>query len=360
MFLKTLSLQNFRNYSKSTFRFSNTTTVIVGPNTAGKTNLIEAIYLLSHGKSFRAEKDYQMILFNKELARVRAEVLEGKEGLDIQLEVILTTGNVAGVDAPFKKFMVNGVAKRRVDFITHLPSVLFAPSDLDMIVGSPSLRRNFLDSAIEQVDRAYSISLIAYGKALRQRNALLELSKETGKRSERQFEYWDNLLIEHGQIIAQKREEFFDFINGAKKEIFDFTVFYDKSVMSKERLLQYKDAEAGAGVTLVGPHRDDFSIRMHLNIKDANNSESMEVKFFGSRGQQRLVVLQLKLLQLEFMEKSLEKRPLFLLDDIFSELDNAHIKLVMEMVGLQQTILTTTHEEFLSKTFKASDMIKLG
>jgi DNA replication and repair protein RecF len=125
--------------------------------------------------------------------------------------------------------------------------------------------------------------------------------------------------------------------------VFDCVLSYDKSIISKERLLQYKNAEVSAGVTLVGPHRDDFCVLMN---------KSVDVEMFGSRGQQRLVVLQLKLLQLSFMEQSLGVRPLFLLDDIFSELDNEHIKLVMEMVGLQQTILTTTHGEFIEKNLK--------
>lgn len=341
MYLKTLNLQNFRSYSKSEFAFDKGVTVIIGPNTIGKTNLIEAIYLLATGKSFRAEKDLELIQFEKELARVKAKVDE------TELEVVLTKGEVAGVPSQIKKYLVNGVPKRRVDFVGNIRAILFSPVDLEIIIDGPSVRRNFLDDTLSQVDREYRQVIITYVKALRQRNALLEQAREKRIRNDKQFSYWDNLLIQAGDILTKKREEFIIFLNDAPKEVFDFVAFYDKSIISKERLLQYKDAEMGAGVTLVGPHRDDFSVSMFNNVREATHS----VRLFGSRGQQRLVVLQLKLLQLLFMEKTLGERPVLLLDDIFSELDQSHIQLVLEVIGQQQTIITATHKEFIDNKF---------
>lgn len=331
MILKHLSLQNFRSYEKSEFELDSGLIFIVGPNTSGKTNLIEAIFLLSTGKSFRAENYNQMIGFGKDLARVKGGVG------DIELEVVITNEQ--------KKYMVNGVSKRRVDFAGHLPCVLFSPLDLDIIVDSPGLRRDFLDFVLEQVFREYRLALTSYAKALRQRNALLEKTQETGARNEKQFEYWNQILIENGGIITKKRGEFIEFVNASQKDIFDFVMFYDKSIISKERLLQYKDAELASGVTLVGPHRDDFSASMFNNTRQVTH----DIKFFGSRGQQRLTILQLKLLQLAFIENKLKERPILLLDDIFSELDNEHIKLVLEFIQDQQTIITTTHKEFVPK-----------
>lgn len=330
MFLKHLTLQNFRNYTKSEFNFSKETTLIIGPNTSGKTNLIEAIFLLALGKSFRTSRDIEIIRFGEEVARVSGEVEE-------KLEVVIA--------ANIKKYLVNGVSKRRVDFVSNFAAVLFSPLDLDIVIASPSIRRNFLDDVLQMVDRDYRISLIEYVKALRQRNALLEIAKDTGKRSEKQFEYWDNVLIQSGGVITKKRGEFIEFINSSEKNIFDCVLFYDKSIISKERLLQYKDAEVGAGVTLVGPHRDDFSVHMF----DNKQQNTHDIKLFGSRGQQRLVVLQLKLLQLSFVEKILGIRPALLLDDVFSELDENHIHLVLELISKQQTIITTTHKEFIPK-----------
>ncbi len=325
--------------------------LIIGPNTSGKSNLIEAIYLLSTGKSFRTDKDAQMLAFREEVGRVKGktENPSTSSGQLSELEVVLTNGMVGGIASQYKKFLVNGVAKRRVDFAGRLLSVLFSPQDLEIIVDSPSLRRNFLDEILEQVDRNYRAANIAYAKALRQRNALLELARETGNRNQKQLEYWDNLVIENGNVITAKREEFVNFLNSAAKEIFDFVVEYDKSLISKQRLLQYKNEEVAAGVTLVGPHRDDFSILMVNNAKTLH-----DVKFYGSRGQQRLAILQLKMLELTFIEKVMGERPLLLLDDIFSELDESHIVMILAEIGKQQTIMTTTHKEFIPKNLLKS------
>lgn len=346
MYLKHLSLQNFRSYSKSTFAFSEGVTVILGPNTAGKTNLLEAIHLLSTGKSFKSQQDEDLIRFDQSLARV-----EGNLDDETNIAVVVGKGEAFGKQNLVKKYLVNNVPKRRVDFASFLPVVFFSPVDLALVTDSPGNRRRFLDHVLEQADREYRLSLVVYEKALRQRNALLQKTRETGVRNKKLFEYWDELVILHGQRITEKREDFISMLNNTKKQVFEFSITYDKSVISKERLEQYKDAEVGAGVTLVGPHRDDLFVYMDTD---------KEVKSFGSRGQQRLAVLQLKLLEMQYIEEVLDKKPLLLLDDIFSELDSGHIELVSEMIGSNQTILTTTHKEFAGNKFlKGVDMIEL-
>lgn len=343
MVFNSLSLQNFRSYTKKNFIFDPKTTIVIGPNTAGKTNLIEAILLLSRGKSPTQDKDAQSVRFDSEVARISGVIEDTQRGETVALEIVLTNGMVSGISAPLKRFFVNGIPKRRVDFASHISVVSFSPRDLDIVIGSPSLRRDFLDETLESVDGEYRIALSTYTKALRQRNALLDLAKETGRRDEKQFAYWDELLITYGSYITKKREEFIYYINTAEKQVCQIQVGYDHSIISKERLLQYRNAELGSRVTLVGPHRDDFFIELQLAGAMRN------VKTFGSRGQQRLVILQLKLLQLAFIEERNKKRPLLLLDDIFSELDNRHIALVQELLHKQQTIMTTTHKEFLDK-----------
>lgn len=342
--LKSISLQNFRNYKKSSFNFDKSI-VIIGPNAVGKSNLVESIYLLSTGKSFRAEKDAQMVEFGKEMGRVTGIVD------DTKLEVVVTVGEVAGVRTQFKRFFVNGVAKRRVDFVGNLISVLFAPSDLEVIVGSPGLRRQFLDNVLEQTDRDYRIALLGFTKALRQRNALLDLVKNGMGRTDREFEYWDSLIIRNGSVLSRKREEFINWLNSSKKDILDFRLEYDKSEISKERLEKYYKEERAAGITLVGPHRDDMFVFINID---------RELKSFGSRGQQRLGVLQLKLLELEYLREKSGQDPLFLLDDVFSELDEGHINLILGIMNNQQTIITTTHEEFIpTRLKKKTEMIEL-
>lgn len=346
--LKSISLQNFRNHKSLDVKFDKGITFIVGPNTSGKTNLLEAISFLAFGKSIRNAKDEDVVKTGQSLGKIKAETEEA------ELEIIIVLDGAHFARAR-KKLLVNGVSKSRINFSGNLTTVIFSPSDLDIVTDSPHLRREFLNSVLEQTDRDYRLSLSSYAKALRQRNALLDLARDSGVRYEKQFEYWDNLLIESGSVITQKREEFLNFVNGQKKDVFDFLVTYDKSIISPARLEQYKDAEVAAGVTLVGPHRDDFQIFMF----DGVAGTTRDIKNFGSRGQQRLVILQLKLLQLDFIEKTLGQRPLLLLDDIFSELDEGNIKLVTEMIDKQQSIVTTTHEEFVSSKFKEGAVIEL-
>jgi len=352
MYLKRLLLQNFRNYSKSEFTFSKGSALIVGPNTSGKTNLIEAIYFLSGGKSFRGS-DKDAIAFDKDIARVKGE-LGGK--LEESLEVVLSN-----IEERFvKKYLVNGVGKLRINFAGRLPVVLFTPEDLNLVLQHPSIRRNYLDSVLEQTDQEYRRSWLFYEKGLRARNKLLENVKKSGVLHNEQFEYWDNIVINNGNVITDTREKFLQFVNNAVKDIFNFKVLYEKSIISKERLLQYRDAELATGVTLVGPHRDDFSMLSHQNKNTANKSELKEVKFFGSRGEQRLAVLQLKMIDLKFLTDKLGEKPLLLLDDIFSELDQEHISLVLKMIKGQQTIITTTHKELVEDSFlKDASVIEL-
>lgn len=342
MHLERLVLQNFRNYQQSKFDFNQNTTLIVGPNTAGKTNLVEAIYYLSFGKSFRTEKDVHLIRFGQDIARVQGLLIDNlstssEKNEKTTLEAVLAYGNVTGGRFS-KKYLVNNVPKRRIDFEGRMPLVLFSPEELDIVTAGPSLRRQLLDEVLEQTDREYRIARVLYDKALKQRNALLDVAKETGKRDKKQFAYWDELLIANGSVITAKREAFIAFLNEQKKEIFDCTLTYDKSVISEERLAQYADVEIGAGVTLIGPQRDDVLFLI--------NSTDHEIKHFASRGQQRLVVLQIKLLQMLFIKQQTGNIPLLVLDDIFSELDQQNTKHVLQMLDTQQTIITTADETF--------------
>lgn len=343
MILKSLSLQNFRNYTKSEFNFTPQTTIVVGPNAIGKTNLIDAVYALATGKSFKAENYIQLIKFGKKVCRLKGVVSESTSNTEVadELEVIISETTTQFVQ---KKFLVNGVSKRRIDFSGRMPVVLFTPLDLDIVAGQPGVRRRFLDEILEQIDPEYAIAHAAYIKAIRQRNALLEQARESGFRNDKLFLYWDDLLIKNGQIITKKRQELVDFINKRKKEIFEFTLVYDKSTISEDRLFQYKAAEMGAGVTLVGPHRDDVLIFSQTGI-----SREQQVRHFGSRGQQRLVALELKLSQIAIIKERTENPPVLLLDDVFSELDSGNIAHVLDLMDIYQTIITTTHKEFIGK-----------
>lgn len=350
MYLKQISLQNFRSYKKAQFFFDPQLTVIVGPNASGKTNLAESVGVLSTGKSFKAGKEKQLIAFEQSIAHVSGIVVE-----DGQEEAIDITFSASPKEFLQKRYLINGVSKRRSALVGKFPTVLFTPLDLVLVSGQPGDKRRFLDEVLEQTDPQYATSLLLYGKALRQRNALLEFVQKSGRRDEERFAYWNNLLISHGNVLTQKRQAFISYINQQKKKLFPFTVEYDMSIMSADRLLQYKDAEVGAGMTLVGPQRDDVLIHTIHPV----SKEPEDVKYFCSRGQQRLITLELKQLQISYLQSQLHLNPVLILDDIFSELDEEHIQEVLQMTNNFQTIITTTHKEFLSNIGDKTAMIEL-
>ncbi|MBI5619520.1 DNA replication and repair protein RecF [Candidatus Gottesmanbacteria bacterium] len=375
MVLSQLNLQNFRSYAKKTFEFSPATTLIVGPNTAGKTNILEAIMMTATGKSFRADSDREAIAWGSDVGRIGAEIAPPevapiKSGLpgpeQLKLEMVLTVGEVQGQKAPLKKYLVNGVARRQVDFVGNLRAVLFWPEHLELVTDSPSLRRKYLDSVLVQVDREYRRNLYSYERGLRQRNRLLDMINE-GKADRRQLLFWNQLLIRTGNYLTDKRTEFIEFINNyfssdessRNREVSrnssrlhsNNIIEYDKSVISESRLEQYKEEEVAAKATLVGPHRDDFVIskfsisNSQFSLKD---QKMIELSIYGSRGEQRLAILWLKLAELSFIEQQTGERPILLLDDIFSELDEEHRRLVLDVVGKQQTIITSAEDNVVN------------
>ncbi|MCL4382737.1 AAA family ATPase [Patescibacteria group bacterium] len=392
MVIKSLGLSNFRNFKKKVISFSPMTTVIIGPNAAGKTNILEAILLLSLGKSFKAKIEEEMINYGAEIARVSARITN-KQSLalrsnelrikankqsnhntkyiihDTDLEVVLTRGEITVGEnpvkvetAPRKRLLVNGLTKRLIDFAGNFKAVFFGPWDLDLITASPTLRRKFLDAVISQVDREYRRATLSYEKGLRRRNRILLRIKEEGI-SRSNLVFWDKLLIKNGDYISAKREEFIQFANNEPRvNEQTFSLTYDKSAISEGRIEQYKIEEVAAATTLVGPHRDDFIVKIK-NEKAKRISRSMikngrELARFGSRGEQRMSVLWLKLAELSFIKEKSRSRPTLLLDDIFSELDHEHKEVVLKVAKGQQTIITTADPHFI-EDIKGITIIKV-
>ena len=382
MIIKSVSLENFRNHGKNFFTFSPDLSIVIGPNTSGKTNLLESIYFLALGKSFRAGKDIETISFNSELARISGIIKQLSDNLInksdeeiIELEAVLTKGEIAGIKVPYKKYLVNKIAKRHVDFSSRLKVVLFWPQDLQLVTDSPSLRRKYLDYVLMQTDREYRRTLLSFERGMRQRNRLLEAIRDKGV-PKQQLMFWDQLLIKAGEYITKKREEYIDFINKAENpnsnppvggqlsnyKFPNYQLFYDKSVISRQRLDQYNMQEIAAGVTLVGPHRDDMIFKIkNQNEKNKINEENLnDLCNFGSRGEQRLAILWLKLGELSYIEKSTRDKPVLLLDDILSELDHSHRAIIFDIISKQQTIMTTTDKHFIpEKYFKQAKVIEL-
>lgn len=333
MIIKSLSLKNFRNHKKISLEFSPKVTFIVGKNTAGKTNILEAIYFLAIGKSVRAEREREVINWNSESANLKAKVvLENEdEETDLESNLLRDLENDGRVQ---KRLKINGVSKRAADFVGKLNAVLFRPEDIELITDSPSLRRKFLDNLFYQFDKEYRLSHINYQKVVVSRNRLLEAIRDEGK-PRSSLDFWNEKILEFGKIIHEKREDFFDFLGDDSWVNLD----YKPNIISVSRIEEHLDREIASAQTLVGPHRDDFLFM----------DKERDLSKYGSRGEQRKAVLQVKKWEIAYLLEKTERRPVLLLDDIFSELDTENREQVLREIKNQQTILTTTDENIVTE-----------
>lgn len=332
MGIRKLRLTDFRNYEEKEIEFDGGVNVVFGENAKGKTNILEAVYLISLGDSFRARRTEEMVRFGCELGKVRADLAWGNdESADV--EVIVNGGLVMGKVVNKRKYLINGVSRRKKDLLGLLPVVIFRPEDVELVSGSADVRRKFMDRLLIQADKVYENSIATYEQALRRRNKILDAIRD-GSATRHALTFWDGLLVKHGNIISAKRQELLRYINElfGKSELFKrVKLNYEMSTISETRLAQYKDAEVAVGYTLVGPHKDEVVV--------TENERSLST--FGSRGEQRMAVLAMKMGEIYFLEERGGKKALLLLDDIFSELDNVHKKEVLRVTEGRQVIVTT-------------------
>lgn len=347
MIVKKLTLSNFRNHHRNSFEFEKTT-IIIGHNTAGKTNILEALYILSHGTSFRASHDVDVIEEKQQFTKIEG-IIESSDDT-----TTLTANMARSPQSNFlsKKYLVNGVARTLKTFSDYFYTVLFTPQDIEIITSSPSGRRNYINSILIKSHKEYRTAVNKYEKALRQRNRMLhDMKRGIKEYKSSDFDFWENLLVENGEIIHSFRKAFVEYINTFHKEVFGMKLTYDHSIISKERLFKYHFEERASGVTLIGPQRDDFIFLFEKTNK--------EVKEFGSRGEQRLTILQTKLIEIEYLKAATGELPVLLLDDIFSELDEDNIDKIYHFLDTQQTIITTTHQEFVPKKIMKQRDLKI-
>ena len=263
-----------------------------------------------------------------------------------------------------KSYLIDGFKKRFANFLEIISIIVFHPEDLDLVAGTPSLRRHHLDSLLSASDRDYWRNISSYGKVVTRRNRILNRIAE-GKSKPLELNFWDGRLLEHGKYVSKKREEFINFLN--LMESVSFTsevknshtseVFFGglrfelmQSLLSEEKLFKNREWDIAAGVTLSGPHRDDFRFIF----------KGRDLAYFGSRGEQRMAVLALKLSELEYLKVQRGARPILALDDIFSELDWEHRETVLSVIGNQQTIITAAEKDSVpKKLLKKAKIIEL-
>lgn len=346
--IASLKLQDFRNFTKKEFSFHPLQTLILGKNGRGKTNVLEGISLLSTGKSFRGKLLSECIRLGEKAAHIEISA-------EVENEEIILSLAMLAADRATTRYQKNGVKKRKADVVGTLKSVIFRPQDQELVTGSPSGKRQYLDEVLMQVDKKYVLALHEYERALKHRNKLI-LKLREGLASRRDFIFWDELLIRHGDTLTRARANFLHYLNSAVDFPLRGKVDYDSSIMSEERLHKYATAEVAAGKTLVGPHKDSFIVNVGLN----GDNELHNVALFGSRGQQRLVVLWLKLGQLQFLETETKISPILLLDDIFSELDDVNREIIFPLFTNHQVILTSAEQlEILPPECRMGGLIQL-
>ncbi|MBI3485513.1 DNA replication and repair protein RecF [Candidatus Daviesbacteria bacterium] len=328
MFLKSLKLVNFRNYSSCNFEFKTPLIILLGNNAQGKSNFLESIYFLSTTKSHKAEKDEELIKKAENFLRVEGQVQNEENNDQTQLEIAMqiVDGNLV------KKVKVNGVTRRIVDYIGNLSVVTFSPEDINLVTGSPSLRRWHIDLTLAQIDKEYKKALTEYGEIIIRKNRLLKAIREGIAKIE-ELNFWVNEQVRLGEIISTKRFKFFNFLNSVEKKFDSFFFEYLQNELSLKRILEYQVREIASATSLIGPHRDDFRF---LTGKDKR-----DLAHFGSRGEHRTAILDLKLSEVSFVESTIGSRPILLLDDVFSELDDTHQEHVLGLVSLQQTIIAS-------------------
>ncbi len=362
MKLTKLQLENFRNYKKHIYEFAleKDLTVLVGPNGMGKTNFLEAIYVLSLGKSFRSLMQDNLIKWDDDFMRCKASVNDQDEEID--LEVFYS--NKPKKQKNFKK---NGVDLKNSEYLGNLLTVLFQPEDLNMLYLGPSLRRRYMNILLSQTDRKYLNALSKYKKVLKQRNALLHQIRESQfqeKNTDRLMEdldAWNRELIEYGSVITKKRRELIQFLDKNIEKIYQsisddndkISVEYESKILKKssksnieelyeEELANCLKRDVFRAETTAGPHRDE--LKLFLNGK--------EISRIASRGEYRTILLAIKLAEIKYIKEKTGKNPILLLDDVFSELDRKRKNHLLKSIKGCQTIITTTDIENLGKLAK--------
>ena len=335
-------LTNFRSYTDSAFEFGDGVNIIVGPNASGKTNLLESILVLCTGSSYRV-KDVELIRFDQPWCRLESD----SEGTQRKV----TIENVCGLAQ--KKFSIDGAIQKRLLLNKKLPVVLFEPDHLRLLQGSPERRRDYLDGLLEQTVTGYGTLRREYRRTLAQRNALL---KSPTRPQEAQLFVWNVRLSELGGKIVSLRAKTVDMLNKNIEALYGELAHSSTPVRleyeSDCRVENYSTEvlhllsvnltkDLTRGFTGNGPHRHD----MKVFLKDHIATET------ASRGESRTLLLALKLLELDFVEKARGKKPILLLDDVFSELDGARRKALTAHLKHYQTFITTTDADIVVKHF---------
>ena len=383
MYVERLRLTDFRNYRDLDLALPKGLVVFLGRNAQGKSNLLEAVMLVATSRSFRTSTEREVVRWGtiNHFARIEAEVARSNGKLDVEVVVADTNLPAEGLPqpastgagavaagAPFRKrIKINGSPRRAMDLIGKVTVVVFAPTDLDLVIGSPSERRRFLDMTLCQVRPAYCRALSQYQRIATQRSALLRRIRD-GEESPHALPYWDDQLAQVAAPIMRERATFLREAGAKAAEVYaalahdeesnadseggdeastgplrliyrpayDGLISEDEAALAaglRARLADLRRREIAQAANVMGPHRDDLAFL----------AGETDLSIYGSRGQQRSVALALKLAELDYIQRETGDQPILLLDDVLSELDTQRrADLIAEVRGLDQVLLTTT------------------
>lgn len=352
MIIESIELKNYRNYDKLHMDFSHGTNILYGDNAQGKTNILEAIYVCATTKSHRGSKDKEIIQFDRDESHIKLNVR--KRDVPYRIDMHLKKNRAKGV-------AVNGVPIKKASELFGIVNVVFfSPEDLNLIKNGPAERRRFIDLELCQLNKLYVHSLVQYNKIVTQRNKLL---KDIMFRPdyEETLDIWDMQLVQYGREVIRCREAFVgqlnDLIGGIHRQLSgekeSLHISYEPNVtvdMFEDTLRKSRPSDLKQRTTLTGSHRDDLSFIIN----------DIDIRRFGSQGQQRTAALSLKLAEIELVKKIVNDYPILLLDDVLSELDGSRQNHLLSGINHIQTMITCTGlEDFVNNRFRIDKIFKV-
>ncbi len=352
MIIESIELKNYRNYGELHMDFSPGTNILYGDNAQGKTNVLEAVYVCSTTKSHRGSKDKEMIRFNQEESHIKMCVR--KMDVPYRIDMHLKKNKPKGI-------AINGIPIRKASELFGIVNVVFfSPEDLNIIKNGPDQRRRFMDLELCQLNKLYVRALVQYNRVLLQRNKLL---KELNFHPEYQetLDVWDMQLIQYGKELIQCREEFVGKLNDMVRKTHsqisggreNLVLSYEPNVAVErfeEKLCSCRETDVKMRTTTTGPHRDDISFLV----------DNIDIRRFGSQGQQRTAALSLKLSEIELVKELVRDYPVLLLDDVLSELDGGRQEQLLAGIKEIQTMITCTGvEDFVNHRFPIDRIYKV-
>ena len=350
MIVESLKLQNYRNYEYLNEKIN----IIYGDNAQGKTNILESMYVCATSKSHRGSKDREIIRFDNDESHIKVNVK--KNDMNYRIDMHLKKNKPKGI-------AVNGIPiKRAVELFGILNIVFFSPEDLNIIKNGPSERRRFIDMELSQLDKIYLDCLINYNKVVNQRNSLLKEYAFSGREDIiSSLDIWDMQLVKYGNDVIKSREKFVKEINDLVKSIHtklsgdreQLEIIYEPCVKEQDfesELVRVRDRDLKFKCTNIGPHKDDMCFLIN----------GMDVRKYGSQGQQRTAALSLKLAEIELVKQIIHDTPVLFLDDVLSELDSRRQNFLLDSIGNIQTMITCTGlDEFINNRFSINKIFKV-